>query len=295
MSSNNYIEKNLAERQLEFYQFGVNQVSIENCVKDSSKSRFIFISGLPRSGTTALGNLLNLSKDVAIYTELYDVWSPYSVSHFDSQVILKLLSSHPHRHINLSILEKSKSANFVGDKRPLFFINCAKSFCNFNNHNVSVVHIFRNIKDVALSYHRRAINTEDSWSSRRGFFSAVEEMNRMNQFFLNADKNILDKFIFVNYDECFKCVDYVMDIFNKLDVSDKNCPILLQKVKDYIVYSEGVFMRKRVINSEDARAMLSRVDWHSLQFVQEHFGAKMFDQIKVNKMVENINSFSTFF
>ena len=92
-------------------------------IPESSRTNknYLFVAGLGRSGTTALGALLNKSTLIAMYIELYN-WQRidgYFESDFTEDLLLSRLESHPLRMLIL-IYDKSMAAKFVGDKLPNF-------------------------------------------------------------------------------------------------------------------------------------------------------------------------------
>lgn len=143
---------------------------------------YIFVSGSPRSGTTALGKLLNLHPDVAIFTELYSGLLGYHPTMFESSFI-----SYARDRGNFSAFDAEENGKyfsmlgrmrFIGDKRPnfLFSINLTANW--FFEKKMTIVHVVRDPFDVAASYNERV--RKGTWSENRDHLSAVSDMNMNN-------------------------------------------------------------------------------------------------------------------
>ena len=143
------------------------------------KQRYLFVSGVPRSGTTALGRLLGRHKDVAMFIELYpaingytpEMLRPTNITALCEQGIMSLTD------VNANVLRKSATAKFLGDKRPGFMRSAELTLEHFQNEQIIVIHIVRNIHDLICSYERRVQN--GTWS--KNFRSAVTDANMNNQ------------------------------------------------------------------------------------------------------------------
>ena len=80
-----------------------------------SSKKYIFTAGLSRSGTTVLGELLNKSSMIAVYTELHNYYriNGYCQSDLSEEAVSKKLKPDPHRDSNKLILAKSKNAKLL--------------------------------------------------------------------------------------------------------------------------------------------------------------------------------------
>lgn len=249
----------------------------KNASAGSSQFRYLFISGLPRSGTTALMELLNLSADVALYDELYGPWSGYGPTSFRLPNVFFAMARRPwrERQMHQSVLEKSKVAGAVGEKSPLFVASAEKTLARFPPSTVKVVHIFRPILDVAASYQRRADDASDQWRADRGMQVAIDEMNRSNQRLLALDPAVLAHFSFINYADLFFSVDRAMALFAELGVCDADSPELRRRVETFMDKSSGVPRGAANPPTQVITEMFSRIDVVALANVQAKFGARL--------------------
>ena len=87
---------------------GVSQIELfEN-------KRFMFVSGMPRTGTTAFGDLLNIVDDMKLFVELGNEFMPFSPNDFSNSV-LPTLVQWSGQEKNTRILEVS-DYKVIGDK-----------------------------------------------------------------------------------------------------------------------------------------------------------------------------------
>src|SRR5205823_1062059 len=78
---------------------------------------------------------------------------------------------------NASVLSKSTRCDVVGDKRPNFLASAELSLENFAGHQLTVVHLVRNIYDVAASHQK--FFEAGRWT--KDFRAAVDQANRSNR------------------------------------------------------------------------------------------------------------------
>lgn len=156
-------------------------IDSDNCFK----GKYLFISGAARSGTTALGQLLNLSPEILLLVERYSGFYGYSKPLFDRTRLL-LMEGHPHEKRNRELLERYEQVKFIGDKRPNFAFSIRATLDRFRPEELRIVHIIRNPLEVGLSFERRAANKRDKWPGDRGFQAAVDEINWNNREILET-------------------------------------------------------------------------------------------------------------
>ena len=89
---------------------------------------YVFVSCVPRSGTTALGELLNLSDDIALLVELVNPRVPYSAASFESGFVRQVNKTTSNREKTDLVLEKYDQCAYVGDKSPLFHFRVLHRF-----------------------------------------------------------------------------------------------------------------------------------------------------------------------
>lgn len=136
------------------------------------KSKFLFLCGCPRSGTTALWGLLTSDQRVKLGVERYgnrfytrDFLTPdlfekerfFSVQQGDT-FYSDLESFNPY----YGNADKGyEDAVYIGDKIPKLFNYFERLQENFPT--AKTIFIFRNIFDVAASYKARLLDKDDNW------------------------------------------------------------------------------------------------------------------------------------
>ena len=144
------------------------------------RKEFIFVSGIPRSGTTALAKLLNLSPEITIFFELFPAFREYRPSDFSAEQLEEIISELPDderikiygiakKTLTSQLLEKTASSKFVGDKRPLFLNTLPATLEHFSEEKVDILHILRAVDHVILSYYTRASDPQSPWPPSRSF------------------------------------------------------------------------------------------------------------------------------
>ncbi|MEL6439734.1 MAG: sulfotransferase [Cyanobacteria bacterium J06621_8] len=144
--------------------------------------QYLFAIGNARSGTTALGGLLNSSAEVCLGIERYANNDNVTAASFEADTFFDPESKNYQVRPQLYATIKAKfpQARYVGDKRPKF----TKSWQNtwLNLPQAQIIYIFRNIYDIACSYNARAkdavLGIDSSWSSKRDFAQAVKDWNQ---------------------------------------------------------------------------------------------------------------------
>ncbi len=225
--------------------------------------KYIFVSGLARSGTTALGDLLNLSRDITVFFEMLSPSFPYSPSSFNSAYLERALESDRHRErTNASLLEKSKTSAYIGDKRPMFFLRLGDSLQNFADDSVVVYHLVRRLQDVCRSYQARADNPDDvSWNLLHDYREAIIDYELMCNIFLDNARKIADnshEIVFVPYQKVFTDSEYARSLFDPLTLSDKDN--LAPKVEAFVAESKKIATQDRPISAELEQKILDTVD-----------------------------------
>jgi hypothetical protein len=126
-----------------------------------------------------MGRLLGSHPHVALYTELFLPQYGYVPEMLATENIRLLaekgLISLNER--NASVLGKSAQCTHVGDKRPNFLFSAELSLPNLAPYETRVVHLVRNIYDVAASHQKKF--EAGTWS--KNFRTAVSEANRNNR------------------------------------------------------------------------------------------------------------------
>jgi hypothetical protein len=223
------------------------------------KGRYLFVSGAARSGTTALGAVLNLSPEVLLLIERYPGYYGYSKSLFD-WARLCAMEGHPHEERNRELLKRYEHVRVIGDKRPNFALTLRTTMDRFSADEVSIVHIVRDPTEVGLSFERRAANKRDAWPSDRGFAVAIEEINWNNREILKA----LER---EDWARSIRVVDYAVfwgdvgcahELYRWLGVS---VPVDAQPaLRDIYKKAETIAVKERQLSAEHERIVSERHD-----------------------------------
>lgn len=175
---------------------------------------YIFVSGLGRSGTSALGRLLNQIECIELYMELYPAFSGkgYASSMFTEEAISARLSDHRHADVNRTIFKsKHGISSFIGDKRPYSHFTSEATYDLLEGRVISFF-IYRPLIDIARSFALRAANPSDKWSAEHSFAHAVLLWNATCRMFLDMHKRRPDtwsSFVFLDYRLAFTDYGYI--------------------------------------------------------------------------------------
>jgi hypothetical protein len=179
--------------------------------------RFLFVSGVARSGTTAMGRLLGSHPHVALYTELFLPQYGYVPAMLATENI-RLLAEKGLIGLNqgnASVLGKSEQCGVVGDKRPGFLLSAELTLPNFAGQRLKVVHIVRNVYDVAASHQKQF--EAGSWT--KDFQAAVKAGNQSNRLALSLlagpHRNC---FVIVDYDRFWYSEKNLRNAFGHIDL-----------------------------------------------------------------------------
>ncbi len=182
----------------------------DNPLKQLTK-KALFIAGLGRSGTTALGKALSISQAVEMYTELYPGLrlEGYQPSDFKRTPIVNRISRSKNKHDNETILnERHASSAFVGDKRPTFQFCIESTHDNFSPNQCTTIYIARDLASICKSAHARASNPSDHrWPAERGIEHTILQYNASCRQIIHLHNNrnkIFKSIIFVWYADFFQ-------------------------------------------------------------------------------------------
>ena len=173
--------------------------------------RFLFIAGCPRSGTTALGDLLNVHDRVAIGKERFknllnapNLDPPYGTAYYTAERFFDLRETDTNiRDDKLYQRLAAKYANclYVGDKVPRYYARLNILSERFPSARFLV--ITRKIEEVAQSWEARAKNPSDHWPEANGALKAVEHWNEANRKTLAWMRRLGDQLRVVHYERLF--------------------------------------------------------------------------------------------
>lgn len=234
---------------------------------------YVFVSGMPRAGTTALGQMLNMSRDIALFTEIHIPYLTYAPESFDPSLLADRAKRLPGAAPN-DMLERGQTAKLLGDKRPLFHYMLPQTFEAMRDRKVTVFHILRSVELVAVSYQRRAENPEDSWDPLRDLGNAIDELNVMHQFILDWEEQGQTapghKVVYVDYNRAFSDFDYAMELFSHVEISAPEA--MASPIRNFIEHSRGVLGKSRQTPEWIADALHARLDKDSARKVRELTG-----------------------
>lgn len=229
---------------------GSSQVVTIEC-RSTMFSSHLFIVGCPRSGTTALGNMLARHPQVVMGIERYghrafpanfsltpELFMPDRFLEIKSgDTFYNSFSFAPEAYA--AIEEKFKAAKWVGDKIPTLFRTLDDLFENFPA-DTRVLFLFRNIFDVAASYRARLDNVADDWS--KDVAAAITDWSDALRCF-RSNKN-QDRVIPIIYEDFFKDNRQAIGLFSGLGLD--TTPEIIQDL-------ERFFTRARQLESRRAR------------------------------------------
>ena len=191
---------------------------------DIDKS-FVFVAGLGRSGTSALGNLLNISSEIEMYTELYDAMrvNGYSPKDFSPSRLKIVLPKHPHPEQILQFEQKNNNSLWIGDKRPYFQFCLERTYDNISiNHQMRTIFINRDLPSVLRSSHARSENLLDAcWSLEHGIEHTLLVYNASCRQIIDLSirrPDVFKSIMFVDYRKTFANIEYCKNIFDNIGV-----------------------------------------------------------------------------
>ena len=148
---------------------------------------FLFISGCPRSGTSALVHLLSGSTSVLLGMERYGHLTNkdnfrLNKGHFEKERFFNVAEGDTfyddfdkfHGYDPL-MREKFDDCKIIGDKRPDLYEAYDNLFSAFPE--TKVLFIYRDIIEVASSYQARVV-LGDAWPKNKNFLQAINDWNR---------------------------------------------------------------------------------------------------------------------
>lgn len=186
----------------------------------------VFVCGVPRSGTTALTEMMNLHPNIVIGVERYKtLWSRskelgdpehlFSADRFfqyfpeDTNVSLE---GGLYGDLYARAAEKYSDAVIVGDKVPMLYKKIP--FLTGHFPGCRIVVILRGPEDVAKSWQARADKTQDRWPEENGYQKAIETWNSFLEIIQRQKKRMGNDLVLLRYETCF--AENGASIFSKL-------------------------------------------------------------------------------
>jgi hypothetical protein len=190
--------------------------------------KFVFLCGCPRSGTTALQQLISESASVACGIERFNrrlmIDDALRKEHFEKE---RFFASNPHDSwytdpmtskfagFYRGLYERYDQALWVGDKIPQSYRKYSSIQAHFSNPKF--LFIYRNVFDVCLSYKQRLFNPQDNWEK-----SPENALVDWNQSLLDTKKALSAgvDVLGISYEELFlkKSQKVVSQIFSFLEI-----------------------------------------------------------------------------
>lgn len=264
---------------------------------------FVFVSGMPRAGTTALGQLLAISPKIVLFPELYSPYLAYSPACFtpeglDARVKEKNLRAlHPDQSGAIGKSARTKVENakaklptvdraiFVGDKRPLFQYGLPQTLKMLMDRRVVVFHILRDCAHVAASYQKRANNPDDEWDPLRGLSNCIHEMNVTHRFIRDMEAGGGNEFVgprhellYVDYARVFLERDEALSLFSRLDIEVD--PKMTKQLDALQEKSKQLMASPREINDSLRRALQDSLDFDAAEAVCKITGIDVLASIR---------------
>lgn len=181
--------------------------------------KITFISGVARSGTSALVDVLNTHPDFYFGMERYYFYIESGClkpEHFEKDRFLEVQAGDTHgkgfREAFDQRISKYNCARVIGDKYPLLYKNFAQIHQDFPE--AEHIYIVRNPLSVMESYFSRFVDITDNWN--RTWQMGLEEWNASIQAVLHQAENNLKRFHFVIYENFFSETAHINALFSKL-------------------------------------------------------------------------------
>lgn len=209
-------------------QRGLQADSVKRRAKRRAKARLkadarpagkthIIVTGVARSGTTALARLLNAHEEICLGVERFKFQflrqNNYSADLFERDRFFTFLEDDTNilpdgkpewQPLYAEIARKWDSARVIGDKVPDMMPVLAEFLCA--NPDFKCIYILRSLKGVALSWQTRADDRRDNWPSGRGFELACEswaaQAHALEQ--LMASGQVKGRILLLDYDKMYK-------------------------------------------------------------------------------------------
>lgn len=245
--------------------------------------KYVFVSGMPRAGTTALGHLLNISPDVALFTEIHTPYLVYAQDSFALPILENRIKNLPSAAPK-GMLEKSKKSAYIGDKRPLLHYVLPQLLTEMSTKSVTVFHILRSVAHIAESYQTRAENPNDNWDPLRGLGNCIHELNVMHRFILDWDAEgqmqAAHRLVYVDYNRVFSEFDYAMALFDRLGIARGET--LQRLVSDNQERSSRIAAKVRTIRPTVLKALHAQLDIPAAQAVSNLTGIDILAGLPLN-------------
>ncbi len=187
-----------------------------------TEQTFAFVLGCPRSGTTALTQLLNRHPAVAIGTERFSGPArrrELTPAHYAPERFGRFEEGDTHHmgerqdRVQTAVLNRIATAPVIGDKLPQLIgkVDQLRAF-----PEPKLIFVLRNPFSVAESHDRRAARKRQTWGTDRDHRVAVRKFNGAIRQIAQLEKSRRFKHLVVPYEQLFSVGDGVSKIFEFL-------------------------------------------------------------------------------
>ena len=182
----------------------------------TAEKTYLIVSGVARSGTTALGELLNAHPDVCLGIERFKFQylraNNYSNTLFERDRFFDFRPEDTNldpekrpawKPVYTQIAEKWDNARIIGDKVP-DLLPVLVDFIT-ENPDYRYIVILRNLKDVALSWQTRADKPRDAWPAEKDFTAACDSWSEQHVLLhdMMRIKPVRQKVLLLDYDAMY--------------------------------------------------------------------------------------------
>jgi hypothetical protein len=188
---------------------------------ETDPKKYLLVTGVARSGTTALGELLNSHSKICLGIERFKFQflrdHTYERSLFERERFFDFRAEDTNlapasrpawKPVYDAMAEKWDSAELIGDKVP-DMMPVLTDFMNANP-DFKIICLLRNLKDVGLSWQARADRQRDSWPSGKGFLAAceswAEQIGTLHE--MMRDKSLRRQVLLLDYDTMYNQPDH---------------------------------------------------------------------------------------
>lgn len=244
---------------------GLNSSKSDTLVQSGATDKtLLFVSGVPRSGTSALVSTLNLHPDFLIGMERFFFLirkEELKPEHFKKSRFLDIHKGDTHSSDEKSwgAAKAYERAKFIGDKYPLLFQSFGYMLETFPDaHHVYIV---RNPISVMESYEARFENKDDRWE--KSWKQGLEEWNASLGTVASLTEDQIQHFSFVIYEDFFDRADAINRLFVSLGSSG-----LPEEQLNKILMRFRELNSKKVLRRDDIRRYAAEhADWNSYKKV----------------------------
>lgn len=232
------------------------QKSLQATQDCPSDKNYLFVAGLARSGTTALGVMLNISKSIEMYTELYNPMriEGYTANEFSAIAIQSKLGNRPNAEKERKTFQdKHLTSKYIGDKRPGFQFCLESTYDNLHDSaNLTTIYLHRDVHSVARSYQMRKIKRLRSSGANKGWNDmwdiryAVLSYNASCRQILHLNRvrpDVYETISFVNYKDVLSNIEEAISVFEgvniQLDAEE------LEQLESFIQHSSPFASREK--------------------------------------------------